>query len=315
MFFWGDGLTFVNTGSDLYYAAGLLAELTGQDEPLAWSKRLAHRYVETRQDPGISGYQFSQHASYCNGPEIRGDRAQYQFAPYIHGDNRIFEGTLFRPRPIVQRQQLALAERLGERGTPFGRWAIEELRSWREAAYRPAENEFEPMLTDGLSLDGFVVRREGYFGPKGRVIGPIEAGPDFLWTYARAYRASGDDLCRATVRDIAIGLGLGDIGAPHEQPALESDPIPDAVGPELLCALLELYRANGDDAYLDAAARVGGRLLAERENGLFTDDAGRAVLDDLTPLALLRLAVALRGDSLDALPTPVGDRSTPTGGV
>ncbi|WP_408960289.1 pectate lyase [Natrinema sp. 74] len=315
VFFWGDGLTFVNTGSDLYYAAGLLADFTGADDPLTWSKRLARRYVETRQEPGISGYQFSQHASYCNGPDIRGDRAQYQFAPYIHGDHRVFEGTLFRPRPIVQRQQFALAARLGERGAPFARWALEELRAWREAAYQPVENEFEPMLTDGLSLEGFVVRREGYFGPKGRVIGPIEAGPDFLWTYARAYRASGDDVCYATARDIAAGLGLGDIGDPDARPALDVDPAPDAVGPALVCALLELFRASGDDSYLDAAGRVGGRLLDDRENGLFTDGSGRAVLDDPTPLALVRLASALRGDSLDALPTPVGDRKTPSGGV
>jgi len=315
VFFWGNGLTFVNTGSDLYYAAGLLADFTGEEAPLAWAKRLARRYVETRQETGISGYQFSQHASYCNGPAIRGDRAQYQFAPYIHGDHKIYEGTLFRPRPIVQRQQLALAERLGERGEPFERWAIEELRAWREAAYRPSENEFEPMLTDGRSLEGFVIRREGYFGPKGRVIGPIEAGPEFLWTYARAYRASGDDLCRQMVRDIAAGLGLGDIGAPGDAPSLDADVGREAVEPGTLHGLLELYRAEGNEAYLDAAARVGGALIDAREHGLFTDDEGRAVLDDPTPLALLRLAGALDGESPEALPTPVGNRHTPTGGI
>ncbi|GCF15873.1 pectate lyase [Haloarcula mannanilytica] len=315
VFFWGDGLTFVNTGSDLYYAAGVLADLTGEDEPLAWAKRLAHRYVETRQDPGISGYQFSQHASYCNGPEIRGDRAQYQFAPYIHGDHRIFEGTLFRPRPIVQRQQLALAGRLDERGAAFAQWAVEELRAWREAAYRPSDNEFAPMLTDGLSLEGFVIRREGYFGPKGRVIGPIEAGPGFLWAYARAYRIVGDDLCYATARDIVAGIGLGDIGAPEESPSLGFDVGPEAVGPELLSGLLELYRASGDDTYLDAAASIGGRLLDERENGLFTDTRGLAVLDNPTPLALLRLAAALRGGPLDTLPVAVGNRQSPKGGI
>ncbi|MDS0223046.1 hypothetical protein NDI54_17000 [Haloarcula sp. S1AR25-5A] len=315
VFFWGDGLTFVNTGSDLYYAAGVLADLAEEDEPLTWAKRLARRYIETRQEPGISGYQFSQHASYCKGPEIRGDRAQYQFAPYIHGDHRIFEGTLFRPRPIVQRQQLALAERLGERGSAFAQWAMEELRAWREAAYHPDENEFVPMLTDGLSLEGFVIRREGYFGPKGRVIGPIEAGPDFLWTYARAYRVTGDDLCYATTRDIAAGLGLGDIGTPEERPTMDFDMDPVAVGPELLSALLELYRASGDDRYLNAASRIGGRLLDNRESGLFTDTDGMAVLDNPTPLALLRLASARKGDPLDTLPKPVGKRRSPNGGI
>ncbi|MDQ8735377.1 hypothetical protein [Paenibacillus sp. LHD-38] len=58
----------------------MLAKLSGDETPLAWSKRLAHRYVETRRPGiGISGYQFSQSAaSWCDGPAVRGDRAQYQ---------------------------------------------------------------------------------------------------------------------------------------------------------------------------------------------------------------------------------------------
>lgn len=318
VFFWGNGLTFVNTGSDLYYAAGMLAALTDDDDPLTWGKRLARRYVETRQDPGISGYQFSQHASYCNGPAIRGDRAQYQFAPYIHGDHLVYEGTLFRPRPIVQRQQLALGERLDERDSLFTRWAVEELRAWRRAAYRPETNEFEPMLTDGFSLEGFVCRRDGYFGPKGRVVGPIEAGPDFFWTYARAYRATGDSLCWQTARDIARGLGVGDIGAEEEQSdhltASETEPCDFAV----LYGLLELYAATGREPFLDAAATLGRAL---HETGFddsaeaFVDERGRILLDDPRPLALLHLAMVLRGDETNALPTPVGVRRSPTGGI
>ncbi|NUB93588.1 pectate lyase [Haloterrigena sp. SYSU A121-1] len=352
VFFWGDGLTFVNTGSDLYYAAGRLADLAGDDGdegesggdgdgtadgPLRWARNLARRYVETRQETGISGYQFSQHPSYCNGPEIRGDRAQYQFAPYIHGDHRVYEGTLFRPRPIVQRRQLELGERLGDRGREFTRWAVEELQAWREAAYRPERNEFEPMLTDGHSLEGFVVRREGYFGPKGRVIGPIEADADFLWTYATASRTTGDRICWRTARDIARGLDLGDIGALDGADErgdaaddgvvletnlnLESGPdletTPDCDDFRAVYALLELHRATGRDAYRDAAARVGETCLEARTNddGLFVDGEGRIVLEDPVPLALLHLAAALRGDDRAELPTPAGDRRSPEGGV
>lgn len=316
VFFWGDGLTFVNTGSDLYYAAALLADLAGDAEPLRWARRLARRYVETRGETGISGYQFSQHPSYCNGPEIRGDRAQYQFAPYILGDHRIYEGTLFRPRPIVQRRQLELGARLGDRGAAFATWAVEELRAWREAAYRPERNDFEPMLTDGFSLEGFVVRREGYFGPKGRVIGPIEADADFLWAYAMAFRVAGDDVCWRTARDIARGLGLGDIGSPGgDGAALATDP--DLADVRAVYGLLELHRATDRDAYLDAAASVGANLSEARtaDEGPFVDDAGRIVLEDPTPLALLHLAAALRDDDRTRLPTPVGDRRSPEGGV
>jgi len=48
VFFWGTGLSFLNTGSDLFYAGAMLSKLSGQTEPLIWSKRLAYRYVETR---------------------------------------------------------------------------------------------------------------------------------------------------------------------------------------------------------------------------------------------------------------------------
>ncbi|WP_224337967.1 hypothetical protein [Haloprofundus halobius] len=318
VFFWGDGLTFVNTGSDLYYAAAQLAAYTGDDAPLRWSKRLAKRYVETRQEPGISGYQFSQHPSYCNGPAIRGDRAQYQFAPYVHGDHLVYEGTLFRPRPLVQRQQLALGERFGDRGGEFTRWAVEELRAWYTAAYRPESNDFEPMLTDGLSLEGFVCRREGYFGPKGRVVGPIEAGPEFFWAYARAVRLTDDPVCWRAVREIGAGIGVGAVGD-AESVELKPRPTERAVESDYatLCGVLELYRATGDHAYLESAIAVGEKLRDERyraSDGGFVDCHGRIRLDDPVPLALLHLAAEMRGDG-ESLPSPVGEPRTPAGGI
>ena len=36
---------------------------------------------------------------------------------------------------------------------------------------------------------------------------------EFLWTYARAYRETGDDRLWQMVRAIAHGNGLGDVGA------------------------------------------------------------------------------------------------------
>lgn len=311
--FWGDGLTFINAGSDLYYAAGMLSHHSDDERPLRWAQRLAHRYVQTRQEPGISGYQYSQHTSHCNGPEILGDRAQYQFAPYIHGDHRIFESTLFRPRPIVQRQQLALGDRLGPGGEPFLAWAIEELHAWAETAYRPEENVFEPMLTDGLSLEGFVIRREGYFGPKGRIVEPIEADWEFFWTYARAYRIAGDDRCWDTARNIANGLGLGDIGDPDgDDRALD----PDAAVEDYaaIYGLLDLYDATGVESYRRAASRIGSTILETAENGQFLW-GGRVDLEDPRPLALLHLAATLDEPDRERLPVPVGYRRTPSGGV
>jgi len=63
VFFENEGYAFIDTGSDLFYAAAMLFKQSGDDLPLLWSKRLAHRYVETRDlSVGISGYIYTRHA-------------------------------------------------------------------------------------------------------------------------------------------------------------------------------------------------------------------------------------------------------------
>lgn len=51
------------------------------------------------------------------------------------------------------------------------------------------------------------------------------------------------------------------------------------------------------------------------DDGLFVDNEGRLVLEDPVPLARLHVAAALRGEDRSVLPTPVGDRRSPEGGV
>lgn len=46
--FLGTGDCHLVSGSDLFYAAGILSKLSGEKEPLVSVKRLAHGYVETR---------------------------------------------------------------------------------------------------------------------------------------------------------------------------------------------------------------------------------------------------------------------------
>ncbi len=159
VFFWGQGLTFLDAGSDFYYAAALLSKLADDRGPLLWAKRLAHRYVETR-DPktGLGGYQFSQTMNaWCDGKgTIRGDRAQFQFGEHFPG-HHVVEGTLFAcqgesPRIHAQTCQMFLAELLGPDGREFAQWAIEELTAWGKSGYRAEDDSFIPMLTDGTSV-------------------------------------------------------------------------------------------------------------------------------------------------------------------
>jgi pectate lyase len=267
VFFWGRGLTFVNTGSDLYYAAAMLGRLSGDAAPLAWSKRLAGRYVETRQPPlTISGYQFSQCAdSWCDGPHVRGDRAEYVYGPLIPPGHRVCEGTLFRPRPVVQRCQFSLAAELGDAGDDFKQWAADELRGWLHASYRLRDNCFTPMLTDGYSLEGLAIERDGYFGPAGRVEMAFPADADFLWAYTTAFRATRDEELWPAIRTMTIANGLGDPGSLTGNGIVMASPA--SADRRLVHALLDLFDATGCRQYLSSAAAIGDVLqdrVAER---------------------------------------------------
>ena len=90
------------------------------------------------------------------------------------------------------------------------------LRALAEHVYDPTENHFVPMWADGTVLTGKSVPRFGYYcsedcNPE-TVWTPLEADMEFLMTYARAYRLTGDDLFWQTARQMAQGLGLGEIG-------------------------------------------------------------------------------------------------------
>lgn len=306
VFFWGKGLTFHNAGSDLYYAAAMLSKLSGQKEPLAWSKRLAHRYVETRNPKtGIGGYQFSQMASaMCHDPvhpELRGDRAQYQYGADFPG-HQVVEGTLFpiygdTPETAEQICQLTLSETLGADGADFLRWTVEEMTAWGKSGYRVKDNAFIPMLTDGASMEGYVCKRDGYFGPKGRVLRAGRARGLHFWAYCLAYRLSGDAFMWEMARNIARGNQWGDLGAAPEGQTQLAARIGTAE-PVVLLAFLELYRKTHKAAYLNAARQVGDNLLlAHFDKGLFVGSKASLYtrLDRPEPLALLHLAAVLRG--------------------
>jgi len=314
VFFWGKGLTFHNAGSDFYYAAGMLTKLTGAPEPLVWAKRLSQRYVETR-DPktGLEGFQFSQCATaWCDDVgKILGDRAQYQYGEDFQG-HRVVEGTLFPcygSTPLIEPQvgRLLLGEALGKQGNDFTRQAVEELIAWGKAAYRAKDNAFIPMLTDGTSMEGYVCKKDGYFGPKGRVLKAGHPGADHLWVYAMAFRLSGDTFLWEMARNIARGNGWGEIGeTPKATPKLRlSDNLSD---PRLLFAFLELHRASSTAAFLQQAEVMGQNILKQRvHNGWFVPSQrhvyGRVANDESQ--ALLHLAAALMGRS-DAVPAFTG---------
>ncbi|MBI4324517.1 MAG: hypothetical protein HY674_04565 [Chloroflexi bacterium] len=171
------------------------------------------------------------------------------------------------------------------------------MLAWGKSAYRAKDNAFIPMLTDGTSLEGYVCKKDGYFGPKGNVLRAGHPRAEHLWVYALAFRLSGDKFLWEMARNIARGNGWGDIGeSPKASPKLR---FPDNLSdPHLLFASLELHRASGNAHFLTQAEVIGRNILKQRvRNGWFVPSRRHIfcrVANDESQ-ALLHLAAALMG--------------------
>ncbi|MCJ7544623.1 MAG: pectate lyase [Phycisphaerae bacterium] len=309
VWFTSRGLTFLNTGSDLYYAAAMLSHLTGDQRSLAWAKRLNHRYLETR-DPvtGMGGYQFS--IRYLPGADQWCDRAIHQFSGMLCG-HVVREGTVSTPRLITTicaragAVRLALGEMLGADGAEFARSAVEDLAAYGRWAYRGPENIFHAIHTDGTVLTGKVFEKDGYYGPAGWGFRSGPGDGQHLLAYAMGYRLSGDAFLWQVARDLARGIGLGDIGPVGEAPQMDATTA--CAESNAVLGLLQLHQATANQAYLDLARRVADNILAQRfKDGFFTAGADSPLvrLDTEDPLALLRLSATLAGKA-DCLPALV----------
>ncbi len=293
-FFEGRGLTFINTGTDLIYAGAIHYLLTGEKRALEWSKRLAEQYVNARHPKtGLGVYQFSQ---------LRDgrDRAKVQFGP--EWGEVALEGWMIRSSGSIYgtnaRIQLWLAEQLGEDGREFIQWTVDGLRAWAKYGYDADKDMNRTMWADGTDLTGYVIKRDGYYGSKGRQIRSGSGSGQMVESYALAYRLSGDRLMWQTARAMARHRGIGDIGpSPGVDVAVDlettsSDPI-------LLYAVLELCRSNDHPDYLALAERIGDNIIAQRfHKGFFLPSSGHvnARVGAVEPLALLALEAVLRGE-------------------
>lgn len=321
-FFEGDGLSFINFGTDMIHVAMTLSFLDQNERAREWGLRLFNQYVRARHpETGLGVYQYSQPRQREIPPEdgpltgrltysSYGDRAKNQFGD-VYGDialegnvlwgNRV--RTIYGLHPIMT---LYLAEQLSgtEAGENLLKSTLEGMRAIAEYAYVPEENHFRPMWADGTDLSEDIMLRTGYYGREGNRFQAMVPDGIVALSFARAARMSGgDDVIWRVIRHIMMAHDLGDPG--EEMDAASSLNMETTVAdPDLMIAVLELYQATDNKTYLNLARQIGDNIISRRyHNGFFqpSSDHVYARFDDTEPLALLVLEAMLSGRA-DAVP-------------
>lgn len=330
-FFEGEGLTFINAGTDMVQSAMTLYMLGKEKVAKKWGLRLYEQYVRARHpETNLGVYQYSRPKQTkeppAEGPltgELTfshyGDRAANQFgAKYgeiaLEG-NMLWGGrmeTLYGRSPVMI---LHLAEQLeaSDAGEKLKIWTIEGLKAYAKFAYRPEKNEFRPMWADGTDLTGQVYPRTGYYGKKGTPFKAIKPSSEMILAAAKAVRLSnGNEELWQWLRNMMMGAKLGEPGrAVDTQPKLNFETeVDDAT---ILVAVLELYKFTGEVGYLKLAEKIGDNILATKySEGYFRPTKNHIYtrFDRPEPLALLMLEAARQGKQEKVPPFVTGYGST-----
>jgi len=313
-------LSFINTGSDLIYAGALLTKLSGNSNPLRWAKHLIQRYDEVRNETtGLGGYQFN-HREPC--------RVRVSFKKPLSDRPEVNETTVVRSGVIQTRYGRAaltflnLFEELGDDGQVFLDITSRDLTALGEHAYDFSEHSFFSVLANGERLyPSDCQEGVGYCSP--RSLKNVPANGLMFLVYAKAYRISGNRFFWRMARNLAQGIGLGEvINATDEQSAELRSSFPKDLEIPLnqpgrvaswrshvptLLGLLELHKATEQNEYLALANRMGNQLAQEYfADGFFITgeegSRGYTSIDNYLPVALLHLAAVTDGKDVD-LPT------------
>ena len=302
------GLSFLDAGNDLIYAACTLYKFTGDRGALDWGKRLEEQYIKAR-DPhtSLGAYQFTQPGKTADTQDDSdtlskyGDRARRQFGTEF-GDMALEgkmllgaqAGSIYYYNVLMQ---LKLISDIGEDVSEFLKWTIEGMKAFYKYVYVHQDNMLRPMFTSVRDLTGYVLPRDGYYGKKGMIIKQYPADCRYLLSCMRTYTVSGDDVLWQMAREIAKSNDLGDIGtAPAKNMDLNRGTKNDDA--RALFTVLDLDKQSGGIGYLRLAKKIGENIIDKKfYEGYFVTDksSNYACFNSVDPLALLALHAAIVG--------------------
>jgi len=292
-------LTFFNSASDIVWAGGKLSELAEDDRPRIWAQRLLARYIDSAH------------------PDTRIPPCHHTFVRDFGEEGKswpeyamLFSDELFASGATML---MRLGDLLGDRGAYFRDSVHRYLKAYVKHAYNPEDNTLRNILYDGTDLSVYDLKD----GVSRGWIWKAHSG--YMVSFALCYRQTRDREVWGTLRAMARGNDLGDIGeAGGEGPTLNL--ATHQCDPGLIFALVEIFRATDNRVYLDLARVIGNNALRQKfnaERGLFVASNLEKIADlnASEPLAFITLEAALRG-KLHSVPTYDGSVATsPSGGV
>jgi pectate lyase len=182
-FYEGQGLTFVNAGNDLIYAAAQLAALHDEPGALTWAQHMAQMYVRSRHpETGLGSYQYSKPRRTREPvwPMTQsghtwsqyGDRAENhlgrEFGEVAREGWALFHGRERSIYAIHALVMLGVAEQLGDQGGAFLKSTVEGMAAYLHHAYDEERNHFRPLWADGTDLSGRKIETYGYYNQTGK---------------------------------------------------------------------------------------------------------------------------------------------------
>jgi pectate lyase len=287
-------LTFFDSGSDLIYAGAQLGILNKDDRPLFWAQRLYARYADSAHpDTGLPPWHHTSLREFGSQ-----DEPVPEYALITAGS----AGLMINGGVAM----LRLGDDLGDKGGYYRKTMLSHLRAYAKYCYRPEVNEMRNYLFDGTDLAEREKKNAKPGDPPSNAWRPWNPAPATLLAYSICYRQSSDGEIWETLRAMCRGNDLGDIGERGGKlPVLNL--ATKETKTNLIFPLVELFRATGNNVYLDLGRRIANNAFTKHfraKQALFTPSElhRTANLCSAEPLALLTLEAALRG-KLAQVPT------------